>query len=165
MRGRWGSSLLPPPDCPLPRPLTSSTPGPPPAPSPRRPRAPLAGPRARPLAWRLPAGLSQPGPFPPPRTLSFLAARRGPARSPSSDAQFGLSPGPGAGFVRRVSPHCALQPPGSVRPFPCSFPPGCNPRLTRLGTFLGRNWGACFASQPTLGRQWPTLRGAPRAPQ
>lgn len=165
MRGRWGSSLLPPPASRLPptppAPLTSSKPGPPPAPSPRRPGAPPARPRARPLAWRLLAGLAQPGPFSPRRTLGSRAAR--PASLPGLPRASRAAP-PAPLWLRSTSWSVrALQLAGSVRPLPPSSPPVCDRRLAGPGTFLSRNWGACFAPQPDLDSQWPTLRVAPGA--
>ncbi|XP_024622789.1 homeobox protein DLX-6 [Neophocaena asiaeorientalis asiaeorientalis] len=114
--------------------------------------------RARSPGAGLPAS---PGRAPSRSRGPSASSRLDPSRSLVSGAPLGPRLRLGAGFARPVGPHCALQPAGSVRPLPPSSPPGCEPRLAGLGTFLGRNWGACFAPQPNLGGQWPTLREAP----
>lgn len=155
MRGRRGSSLLPPPGCPPPRPPRSlpPRPGPPRTPSPRRPGAPPVGPRARPLAWRLPAGLAQPGPFAPPRTLGFP---RGAARlAPRSPAPRGPRLLLRAGFAPPVGPHGALQPAG--------LGALCLPPLLRAVPCVWQDWDT---SAPELGRVFcsPIRSGQPVAP-
>lgn len=140
MRGRWGSSLLPPPASRLPptppAPLTSSTPGPPPAPSPRRPGAPPARPRARPLAWRLPAGLRPVGPL--------LAAAD--PRLPSGAA--GLAPWSPARHSSRASGSALASLYELVRTArsgslgPCAL---CLPPPLRAVTGVWQDWGHFWA--------------------
>uniref|UniRef100_A0ABI7WE67 Homeobox domain-containing protein n=1 Tax=Felis catus TaxID=9685 RepID=A0ABI7WE67_FELCA len=104
---------------------------------------------------------ASPSPAPSRRRGPSASLRRGPPGSLVSGAPLEPRLRRRAGFALRVGPHCALQLAGSVRPLPPSSPPVCDRRLARLGTFLSRNWGACFAPQPDLDSQWPTLRVAP----